>query len=156
LKEKVDRVDLPNAFIGTDEQDIVDRLRERGALAISLVAEHRGRILGHVAFSPAVPEDSSAGWYTLGPVSVDPDVQRQGIGKALIRAGMARLRAVNASGCVVLGDTNYYSQFGFVKAPEVAPPGEPAEYFMVLNLSSQAPPGRTGFHAVFYEKADGS
>lgn len=53
-----------------NEQDIVDALRARNALAISLVAEQAGRILGHVAFSPASSEDGSPGWYTLGPVSV--------------------------------------------------------------------------------------
>jgi putative acetyltransferase len=134
------------------EQDIIDLLRDKGALAVSLVAEYRGRILGHVAFSPAVPEDSSSGWYTLGPVSVEPDVQRQGIGKALIRAGIARLRELNAAGCIVLGDTNYYSQFGFAKAPELAPSGEPAEYFMVLGLGCPVPKCKIGFHEAFHQE----
>jgi putative acetyltransferase len=134
------------------EQDIIDRLREQGALTISLVAEYHGKIVGHVAFSPAVPEDLSAGWYTLGPVSVDPDVQRQGIGRALIRAGIARLRQLNAAGCIVLGDTTYYSEFGFAKAPELAPSGEPAEYFMVLSLARQAPKCRVGFHSAFHQE----
>jgi len=132
------------------EQDIIDLLRDQGALAISLVAEYRGKVVGHVAFSPAVPEDLSSGWYTLGPVSVQPDVQRQGIGKALIRAGIARLRELDAAGCIVLGDTNYYSQFGFDKAPELAPSGEPAEYFMVLCLGSQVPECKIGFHHAFH------
>ncbi len=132
------------------EQDIINLLRDQGALAISLVAEYRGRILGHVAFSPAVPEDSSSGWYTLGPVSVEPDVQRQGIGKALVRAGIARLRELDAAGCIVLGDTNYYSQFGFAKAPELAPSGEPAEYFMVLSLNGPVPDCKVGFHKAFH------
>src|SRR5689334_19168125 len=84
------------------EQDIIDALRAQGALAISLVAEYRGRLVGHVAFSPAVPEDFSSGWYTLGPVSVEPEVQRQGIGKALIGAGISRLRELGAAGCIVV------------------------------------------------------
>ena len=112
-----------------NEQDIVDALRARGALAISLVAEQRGTILGHVAFSPASAEDASPGWYTLGPVSVEPDVQRCGIGKALIKTGIARLRELGAAGCVVLGDTNYYSQFAFAKAPHMAPAGVPEGAF---------------------------
>jgi len=134
------------------EQDIVNGLREQGALAISLVAEHGGRVVGHVAFSPAVPEDLSAGWYTLGPVSVEPDVQRQGIGKALIRAGIDKLRELNAAGCIVVGDTNYYSQFGFAKAPDLAPSSELAEYFMILSLGCQAPRCRIGFHSAFHQE----
>lgn len=134
------------------EQDIIDRLRDRSALAISLVAEYHDKLLGHVAFSPAMPEDSSSGWYTLGPVSVEPDVQRRGIGKGLIRAGIARLRELHAAGCIVLGDTNYYSQFGFAKAPELAPSGAPAEYFMVLRLSGPVPKCRIGFHEAFHQE----
>lgn len=134
------------------EQDIIDRLREQGALAVSLVAEYRGRLVGHVAFSPALPEDLSSGWYTLGPVSVEPDVQRQGIGKGLIRAGINRLRELNAAGCIVVGDTNYYSQFGFARAPGLAPSVELAEYFMVLSLNSPVPDCRVGFHQAFHHE----
>jgi putative acetyltransferase len=134
------------------EQDIVDALRERGALAISLVAEQRGAILGHVAFSPASAEDGSPGWYTLGPVSVEPEVQRCGIGKALIATGIARLRELDAAGCIVLGDTTYYSQCGFAKAPNMAPAGVPKEHFMVLCLGSEIPKGVVDFHEVFHQE----
>jgi putative acetyltransferase len=135
------------------EQDIVDALRERGALAISLVAEQQGTIVGHVAFSPASAEDGSPGWFTLGPVSVEPDVQRRGVGKALIRTGLARLRDLGAAGCIVLGDTSYYSQFGFAKAPHMGPAGEPKEYFMVLSLGSRTPECVVNFHEAFGHKA---
>ena len=37
------------------EQDIIDALRIRNALSVSLVADRGGMILGHVAFSPASP-----------------------------------------------------------------------------------------------------
>ena len=135
-----------------NEQDIVNALRERGALAISLVAEQRGTILGHVAFSPASAEDGSPDWYTLGPVSVEPDVQRCGIGKALIRTGIARLRELDAAAAVVLGDTRYYSQFGFAKAPDMAPAGVPKEHFMVLCLGSDTPECVINFHEVFRQE----
>jgi putative acetyltransferase len=145
------------AFAGTsysdgNEQDIVDALRQRGALAISLVAEQRGTILGHVAFSPASSEDGAPDWYTLGPVSVDPDVQRCGIGKALINTGIARLRELRAAGCIVLGDTRYYSQFGFSKAPHMAPAGVPKEHFMVLCLGPETPECVVNFHEVFHQE----
>ena len=73
------------AFAGTtyasgDEQDIVDRLRSAGALPVSLVATIDGEVIGHVAFSPAKAADATGPWFTLGPVSVHPDKQRQGIG----------------------------------------------------------------------------
>ncbi len=133
-----------------NEQDIVDSLRNNGVLPISLVAVRHAQIIGHVAFSPAVPKDSSPGWYTLGPVSVEPDVQRQGVGKGLIRDGIDRLQRLNAAGCIVLGDTNYYSQFGFVPAPHNAPAGVPAQHFMVLSMDGRTPTCAIDFHEVFY------
>ncbi len=139
------------AYSDGTEQDIVDALRARNALAISLVAEHGGRIVGHVAFSPASAEDGSPGWYTLGPVSVGPEVQRRGIGKALIRAGIGKLRELDALGCILIGDTNYYRRFGFVKAPQLAPVGEPKEHFMILCLGSSTPNGILNFHAAFHQ-----
>jgi putative acetyltransferase len=139
-------------YAGGNEQDIIDALRRCGALAVSLVAEHCGRIVGHAAFSPAVPEDSSSGWYTLGPVAVEPEFQRRGVGKALVHAGIARLQELDAAGCIVLGDTGYYSQFGFVPAPENAPAGAPPEHFMVLRLGGPLPNCRVDFHDVFYRK----
>ena len=76
------------------EQFIVKALRAAGALTVSLVAELDGRVVGHVAFSPVVLSDGTPDWHGLGPVSVLPAHQRQGIGKALIRQGLARLQAM--------------------------------------------------------------
>lgn len=72
------------------EQFIVAALRAAGALTLSLVAELDGRVVGHVAFSPVTILDGTPDWYGLGPVSVLPACQRQGIGKALIREGLSR------------------------------------------------------------------
>ena len=73
------------------EPAIVERLRTDGDLTLSLVAED-GELLGHAAFSPVTVSDGSTGWYGLGPVSVSPHRQREGIGSALIRVGLERLR----------------------------------------------------------------
>lgn len=88
------------------EHFIVLALRNAGALSVSLVAERSNQVVGHVAFSPVQFSDGSIGWYGLGPVAVIPELQHQGIGKALINSGLASLRSVGASGCVVLGDPN--------------------------------------------------
>ena len=59
-------------------------MRAADAMTIFLVTEIEGQIVGHIAFSPVTASDGATGWYGLGPVSVSPDHQRQGIGKALI------------------------------------------------------------------------
>src|SRR3990172_4425114 len=78
------------------EQFIVEALRAAKVLTVSLVAEVDGRVIGHIAFSPVTISDGTRDWYGLGPVSVLPEYQRQGIGKALIREGLSRLKDMNA------------------------------------------------------------
>ncbi len=85
------------------EQFIIEALRASKALTVSLVAELDGRVIGHVAFSPVTISDGTRNWYGLGPVSVSPEYQRKGVGKALIQEGLCRLKNLNAQGCCVVG-----------------------------------------------------
>ncbi|WP_454695357.1 GNAT family N-acetyltransferase [Achromobacter aegrifaciens] len=127
---------------------ITNALREAGALTLSLVARLDGRIAGHVAFSPVRVSDGSADWYGLGPVAVLPDLQGQGIGAALIREGLERLKALGAAGCVVMGDPAYYGRFGFAQMPDLTYPGVPPEYFMAQVYTRPAQ-GQVAYHPGF-------
>lgn len=102
------------------EAFIVDALRNAGALTLSLVAEDAGVLVGHVGLSPVTVADGSTGWYGLGPVSVLPSHQGRGIGSALVRDALARLRAMGASGCVLVGEPAYYGRFGFEASAAMA------------------------------------
>ncbi|GKQ56000.1 hypothetical protein BRSPCE3_68550 [Bradyrhizobium sp. Ce-3] len=94
--------------------------------------------------------DGVAGrWYGLGPISVTPDLQRQGIGGALIREGLARLAALNADGCVLLGDPAYYSRFGFIRDHSLTYGGTPSPYFQRLVLRGEPPKGDASYHPAF-------
>jgi putative acetyltransferase len=137
------------------EAAIVDALRAAGAMAVSLVAEDRGEIVGHVAFS-AISIDGSPvpGWFGVGPVSVRPDRQGNGIGSALMRAGIDRLKAAGAKGCVLEGDPAYYRRFGFERARTLSYPEGAAEYFQVLELTSAEPSGVVTFHPAFAARDD--
>ena len=86
------------------EAAIIDALRLASALTLSLVAEEERSLLGHVAFSPVLIDGTDCNWYGLGPVSVQPGRQGEGIGSTLIREGLLRLQEVGAKGCVLLGD----------------------------------------------------
>ncbi|UFX44113.1 N-acetyltransferase [Bradyrhizobium sp. 41S5] len=132
------------------EARIVAALRQAGALTISLAAvSDDASIVGHVAFSPVQIDRAAGRWYGLGPVSVVPDMQRQGIGGALIREGLARLAALNADGCVLLGDPSYYSRFGFVSDPALTYGGAPSPYFQRLVLKGEPPKGDVSYHPAF-------
>ena len=133
------------------EQYIVPALREACALTLSLVAERSGDIIGHVAFSPAPISDGAAGWYTLGPVSVLPAHQRQGVGSALIREGLDRLRRLGAQGCVLVGHPDYYPRFGFVHPVGLTYEGVPPEVFFALSFDGHWPTGVVTDHPAFQE-----
>ena len=89
------------------EHFIINALRSAGALALSLVAEIDEKIVGHIAFSPIAISDRKTSWYGLGPVSVLPDHQKQGIGKALVNEGLSLLKGMNAQGCALVGPPEY-------------------------------------------------
>ena len=101
------------------EHFIINALRAAGALTISLVAEIDGQVVGHIAFSPIDISDDTTNWYGLGPVSVLPAHQKQGIGKALINEGLSTLKGMNAQGCALVGLPEYYQKFGFKNYPEI-------------------------------------
>lgn len=135
------------------EQFIVEALRGAGALTVSLVAELDGRVIGHIAFSPVTMSDGTRHWYGLGPVSVLPEYQQQGIGKALIQEGLSRLKALSAKGCCLVGHPEYYRKFGFLNTTKLAFEGVLAEVFFVLPFDGQIPEGTVTFHEAFL--ADG-
>jgi putative acetyltransferase len=132
-----------------DEAAIVDALRRAGALAVSLVAEDEGEVVGHVAFSPVTINGATTGWFGLGPVAVRGDKQRSGIGQALIRAGLDRLKEQGARGCVVLGDPVYYARFGFESDARLRYGNVPTEYFQRLAFGDERPAGLVAYHQAF-------
>ena len=131
------------------EQFIVTALRRAGALSLSLAAELDGRVVGHIAFSPVTMSDGMPGWYGLGPVSVLPELQRAGIGKALIHAGLARLKEMGARGCCLVGHPDYYRKFGFENADGLSLEGVPPEVFFALSFDGHIPQGTVTFHEGF-------
>ena len=114
------------------EEFIVRELRAAGALTISLVAEMDGEIVGHIAFSPVMFSDGGEDWYGLGPVSVLPRFQRQGIGTKLVNEGVDLLKGLGAEGCILVGDPNFYQRFGFRSPEGVRHEGVPQENLLTL------------------------
>ena len=138
-------------YAGGDEQDLLNRLRDLGQLALSLVAIEGQELVGQVSFSPATLSDGSSPWFGLGPVSVLPSHQNRGIGNQLIRSGLADIAARGALGCVLTGNPAYYQRFGFALAPDNVPENEPAEFFQLKLLKAATATGRFAFHPTFYE-----
>jgi len=91
--------------------------------------------------------------YGLGPISVWPEYQRQGIGKSFIHEGWAVLKSLGAEGCVLVGDPNDDQRFGFCNQPKLVYEGIPQEYFLVLPFGKGVPQGSVTCRPAFAGRA---
>ncbi|WP_456391098.1 GNAT family N-acetyltransferase [Profundibacter sp.] len=132
------------------EPDIIDMLRDTGAMTLSLVSVKGAEILGHIAFSAVTIGGKDCAWFGLGPVAVQPDHQGKGVGSALVNAGLTMLKDQGAQGCVVLGNPAYYQRFGFRTNPDLRFADAPAQYFMALPFAPSPPSGDVIYHKAFY------
>jgi putative acetyltransferase len=140
---------LEEAFGQANEADLVDVLRHRGALTLSLVAIRDNEVLGHILFSPVTIESpgSSFSAIGLGPMAVLPPYQGKGIGSQLVRAGLEQCRQAGHEIVVVLGHPDFYGRFGFVPTRHRGIHCEfdvPDDAFMIMELRQGALAGRGG------------
>ena len=131
------------------EYAIVEGLRAAGALALSLVAVSELGIVGHVAASPVTLSEATGDWFGIGPISVLPGCQRQGIGSRLMEAALSQLRARGARGCVLVGDPRFYTRFGFQSDATLVVPGVPPEVSLCLRFVPGGDRGTAIFHGAF-------
>jgi putative acetyltransferase len=135
------------AFGGAGEADLIDRLREDGLVAASLLAEHEGAIAGHILLSWLEVEIGGRPLkaLALAPMAVAPDRQRQGIGSRLVTSAIAAARDLEARLILVLGHPEFYRRFGFSseKAAELENPFR-VEAFMALELAPDILRGAPG------------
>ncbi len=140
---------LESAFGRPQEADLVDALRRRVAVTLSLIAEEDGEVVGHILFSPVTIGSDSSTFQALGlgPLAVSPSHQNRGTGTRLVRDGIERSRAAGHEIVVVLGHPGYYPRFGFAPARAHGIRWEldaPDDAFMVMELREGALAGRSG------------
>ena len=138
------------AFGQPAEAALVDELRNVADPYISLVAEHDGKVVGHILFTPVSIRDEHehSDAIGLGPMAVHPDHQRCGVGTKLVRAGLDECARRSHPVVFVLGHPEYYPRFGFRPAPPLglrfrSPDFDPA--FMVAELVPGALSDRKGW-----------
>ena len=144
------------AFETAAEADLVDALRINAAPVVSLVAEFKGAIVGHILFSPVtLSGHTDLNIMGLAPMAVLPSHQRQGIGSALVCAGLEQCRTLGFGAVVVLGHPDYYPRFGFSPAMGFGIRSEydvPDEAFMIAELQPGflgAASGTIQYHVAF-------
>ena len=127
------------AFGQTQEADLVDKLRQTCDDLLSLVALMQNEVVGHILFTPVIVEgeDSMLQGMALAPMAVLPEYQRQGIGSALVRTGIEKLKKRQCPFIIVLGHAEYYPRFGFEPASRYGIRSEwevPDDAFMILVI----------------------
>lgn len=137
------------AFGRHNEAELVEALRRVAAPQISLVAVRNECVIGHIFFSPVIIDDHDSSFRTLGlgPMAVVPELQNQGIGSQLVKAGLQAARRAGHGVVVVLRHRNFYPRFGFEIASRKGLCYErpvPDEAFMVAELEPGALGGRSG------------
>ena len=134
MTEKIDiRDSVPNdsaaiaalyrdAFPDEDLLPLVRALLAETAGVVALVGIVDSALVGHAVFTTCSLAGRPERVALLGPLAVAPARQRQGIGSALVRAGLQRLENAGTAQVHVLGDPAYYSRFGFAPDDRVTPP----------------------------------
>ncbi len=142
-----------------DEHNLVGRLRDSNAYVpeLSLVAELGGEIVGHIMFTKV--DVGGTTQLALAPLAVSPAHQKSGVGSTLVKRGHEIARGLGYNYSIVLGDTAYYSRFGYIEARHlgiVAPFDVPSENFMAVKLNPNAPivNGVVSYAKAFFEKAE--
>lgn len=145
-----------SAFETPAEANLVDALRKQAQPLVSLIAEDRGAIVGHIMFSPvSLSGHPALKIMGLAPMAVLPEHQRKGIGSALVRAGLEQCKQLGFGAVVVLGHPAYYPRFGFSSSTRFGIAWQyevPEEVFMVVELQAgflRGTSGKVTYHAAF-------
>jgi putative acetyltransferase len=137
------------AFGQPDEGVIVDKLRQNCGDLLSLVALIRDKVVGHILFSPVTieGENRTVQGMGLGPMAVTPELQRRGIGSALIRTGMTEMKKRGSPFVLLIGHPEYYPRFGFRPASRHGIRSEwevPDEAFLINVIDESEMQGFSG------------
>ena len=134
-----------------NEHNLVNNLRtsENYIPKLSLVAENKEKIIGHIMFTKLFIKNQkeTIESLALAPLSVDPEYQKNGVGSKLILEGLSIAKTLGFKSVIVLGSEKYYPRFGFKKALDFgikAPFDVPYENFMAMELEENALKGAYG------------
>lgn len=130
---------------GCDEHYLVHRIWNEADYVpeISLLAELEGKIVGAILYTKCRVETASGDVevLTFGPLCVDPDFQKKGIGKKILLESMRLAKELKYKAILICGVPSYYPKFGFKTADNFGitmPDGSNFDAFMGYELQDNA------------------
>lgn len=133
----------PRAFPEEELRPVVSALLEHGRKVLSLAGFDEDALVAHVLFTICGTQDQDRSGALLGPLGVMPSHQRQGVGSALVHAGLERLERMEIRQVFVLGDPVYYQRFAFAPERQVLTPypisEEWVDAWQSMPLKARAP-----------------
>lgn len=135
-----------------DEHLLVHRLRSAASFVpeLDFIAELDGIIVGHIIFTKSKVVDNAGAEHetlTFGPLSVLPEYQNMGIGKALMRHSFNEAKRLGFRAVIIFGHPDYYTRVGFRRAAEfgiTTSDGKNFDPFMAYTLYDGALDGICG------------
>ncbi|MGB1360658.1 MAG: GNAT family N-acetyltransferase [Alphaproteobacteria bacterium] len=134
---------------GPTEHLIVESLVNNNNDICSTLAIDNDNIIGFITYSKVSFDNDNGAWVGMGPVAVLPEYQNKGIGKKLIEYTLQIINE-NYDGCVVMGDPEYYTRFGFNVVNGLFFEGVPQEYFMAKAFKDIIPQGKVIYNQAFF------
>ena len=142
---------------GCLEHYVIHVLRKDPAFVpeLDLVMEREGQLIGHIMYMRAAitaDDGREIPIMTFGPISIRPDLQRQGLGKRLLDYSMGRAAELGAGALCIEGNLDFYGKSGFVVAGTrgIRYHGEPEQeivpYFLLKELRPGFLEGVTGVY----------
>lgn len=129
------------AFGQKNEGNMIEALRKTSDYnaSLSLVAEIKNKIVGHILFYPIKIKNEKKEYtvLSLAPMAVHPAYQNKGIGSKLVKRGLEIAKAIDFNAVIVVGHPNYYPRFGFIPASNwelQLPFDAPDNAFLALEL----------------------
>ncbi len=143
---------LERAFApSVSESTLVKDLKDKDKIALDVIIEHNGRLSAYICYSLAYDSRKAKIGYHLAPLAVLPEKQRQGLGKRITRESLKLLP--EGQPVYVLGDPEYYKQFGFrIDKTQQCRFDPEGNHFMVL-FKGALPPRELLYEEEFYELA---
>lgn len=139
---------------GCDEHYLAHILRNHGDFVpqLDLVAEYEGKIVGSIMYTKSRLIDGEGGEkqiLTFGPISVLPEFQRRGIGKALMNASFEKAAKLGYDVVVIHGNPGNYVSVGFKSCKKYNVAGE-GDVFPVAMLVKELKEGALDGRRLYY------